>query len=134
MKRTAILVVVLLCACALFAGCDKQAKAKKELGDALLGHWQNKSGDSIYFSPHEITVVTAGNTYKTTYRVVGADTEVNDVWMKIGKVVEDDKFAITSEKISFELGEDRNTLNTVSAMTFISLDSDFNKVDDKQSP
>jgi len=134
MKKTTIAVILLICAFVLFAGCDQKSKDKTELGNALVGHWQNKSGDSLYFSRDRMTVVTAGNNYQTTYRVVHADADGGTIALRVGKVIKNDKFNMTSNELSLSLERDGKILNTISAMTFTSLDSDFSKVDDKESP
>lgn len=96
MRRIAILAVMLVCALMLlFAGCgegetsggdngggdtpaDLPPRDTSTLESTLLGHWRDKAGNELYFSPDTVTFVAAqtGEEYSSDYVIVAEDDDI----------------------------------------------------------
>ena len=96
MRRITILAVVLVCTVGLlFAGCgekgtsgggngggetpvDLPPRDTSTLESTLLGHWRDKAGNQLYFSPDTVTFIAAqtGEEYSSGYLVVAKDDNI----------------------------------------------------------
>lgn len=96
MRRIAILAVMLVCAFMLvFTGCGEGETLGGESGggetppelpprdtstleSTLLGHWRDKAGNELYFSPDTVTFIAAqtGEEYSSGYVVVAKDDNI----------------------------------------------------------
>lgn len=96
MRRITILAVVLVCTVGLlFAGCgekgtsgggngggetpvDLPPRDTSTLESTLLGHWRDKAGNQLYFSPDTVTFIAAqtGEEYSSGYVVVAKDDNI----------------------------------------------------------
>ncbi len=94
MRRIAILTVILACAAVLlFAGCGEEGttgsgggetppplppRDTSTLESTLLGHWRDKAGNELYFSPDTVTLIVAqtGEEYSSGYTVVAKDDNI----------------------------------------------------------
>lgn len=90
MRRIALSVVVFICVSSLvLAGCGgKESSGGGEtpppprdtstLESSLLGHWQDKAGNQLFFSPDTVTFIAAqtGEEYSSGYTIVSKDDNI----------------------------------------------------------
>jgi hypothetical protein len=89
MRKSMMLTAIVVCAIGLFAvGCGSKQPSNggetlpprdtSSLESSLLGHWQDKAGNQLFFSPDTVTFVSAesGEKQSSGYTIVSKDENI----------------------------------------------------------